>query len=279
VIGLATSRELPELSGGEMLLYKEIARRRACKIIAWDDPNEAWRECDEIIIRCTWDYSWRLGEFLAWIDRVEAAGIRLYNSADVVRWNIDKRYLLELRERGVRIPETTWIARGELTAARLAECVLGECVIKPAVSAGAYNTLRVTPTRVREVAAELAEVSREKDILVQEYVQEIESPGEYSLIFLRGEFTHAVLKSPAAGDFRVQPRYGGVQRAATVTGQTIEQAKHALDVIPLDETPLYARVDGVLRGSEFVLMELELIEPYLFWEFGEGAAAILASLL
>jgi len=277
MIGLATDRELPELSGGEQLLYRALCERKNCRILIWDNPDETWRECDEIIVRCTWDYSWRIIEFLKWIDKVEAAGIRLHNAPNILRWNSDKLYLRDLAARGVAIPPTVWIGREKLTRELLVKHVTGPCVIKPTVSAGAYNTLRVSPETIEEVLEKLAPVNREKGFMLQPFMPEVVEPGEYSLIFLRKEFSHAVLKTPAAGDFRVQPRYGGVQGAAQMNAETIGQARAILDAIPFTEEPLYARVDGVLRDGRFVLMELELIEPYLFWEFGDGAAAKFAS--
>jgi glutathione synthase/RimK-type ligase-like ATP-grasp enzyme len=273
MIGLATYRDLPELSGGEQLLCAELKQRTACKIVVWDDPAETWRECEQIIIRCTWDYSWRLPKFLEWIENVERAGIKLHNAPEIIRWNIDKHYLLELQRRGVEIPDTVWLPRGELTAERLAEIVTQPCVIKPAVSAGAHNTHRVSPDNAAKVAERMKDVAREKDLLVQEFMPEIETRGEYSLIFFRGEFSHAVLKTPAANDFRVQPRHGGQQVGVQVVEDIVKQSQWILEQIPFDKQPLYARVDGVLRSGRLVLMELELIEPYLFLEMGDNAAA------
>ncbi|MCC6475513.1 hypothetical protein IT157_00545 [bacterium] len=279
VIGLATWRELPELTGGEKLLFEELVRRGvAAKIVVWDDAN-TWRDCSEIIIRCTWDYSSRLPEFLKWIDEVERAGITLHNSPDIIRWNSDKHYLRELEMRDVKIPQTVWFPRGGDLHSFLKENGIGTQIIKPTVSAGAYNTYRVSPETIEEVVAALEQVAREKDLMLQEYMPEIESPGEYSLIFFRNEFSHAVLKTPAQGDFRVQPRYGGQQEAVQISEKLMTQAKWILEQIPFVKRPLYARVDGIVRDSEFILMELELIEPYLFLEFGENSAARFASKL
>jgi glutathione synthase/RimK-type ligase-like ATP-grasp enzyme len=278
VIGLATSREHPELSGGEKLLHEELLRRGvACKIVEWD--REAWRGCTEIILRCTWDYSWRYGEFMAWIDEVARAGIKLHNSPAIIRWNSDKRYLRDLESRGVMIPQTVWFARGGNLRNFLSENVRGNQIVKPTISAGAYNTYRVTRETIDDVAADIEVISREKDLMLQEYMPEIESPGEYSLIFFRNEFSHAVLKTPAESDFRVQPRYGGKQIGVEVSREMITLSRDILTNIPFDEIPLYARVDGVMRDDQFVLMELELIEPYLFFEFGEDSAARFASTL
>lgn len=261
------------------MLFQELCRRTNCKIVVWDDPRELWRECSEIIIRCTWDYSSRLIEFLKWIDRVEQAGIRLHNSPDTLRWNSDKLYLKDLAARGVEIPPTVWIGREKLTRELLLKHVTGPCVIKPTVSAGAYNTLRVSPETIDDVLEKLAPVNRDKGFMLQPFIPEVVEPGEYSLIFFQKDYSHAVLKTPASGDFRVQPRYGGLQRAAEVSRESIAQARFVLDQIPFAGIPLYARVDGVIRGGKFLLMELELIEPYLFLEFGDGAAALLASKL
>lgn len=279
MIGLATASIHPELSGGEHLFFEELTRRGACRIIIWDDPCESWRECEQIVVRTTWDYSWRLPEFLKWIERVESAGIRLYNPPAILRWNMDKRYLLELQERGVVIPKTTWIPRGTFCEEMLRRHVSEPSVIKPAVSAGAYDTFCVSTDNIPEVTDKLKDVARHKDLLLQEFVPEILTPGEYSLIFFRGTFSHAVLKTPASGDFRVQPRYGGQQETTQVDADVICQALKVLSAIPFEDVPLYARVDGVLRDGRFILMELELVEPYLFLECHPEAVTHLASYL
>ena len=279
MIGLATDNTLPELSGGEQLLYQELCRRTECKIVIWDDPQESWRECSQIIIRTTWDYSYHLPEFLNWIEQVERAGIRLHNSTEIIRWNCDKKYMRDLAERGVSIPETHWIPRGTLTPEMLAKMVTEPSVIKPTVSGGAKDTYRVSPENVHDVAEQLKQVSLEKDLMLQTFIPEITNPGEYSLIFFRNEFSHAVLKTPAVGDYRVQSKYGGLYQGVEVPSGIVEQARFVLDQISFAEAPLYARVDGILRDGKFMLMELELIEPYLFLEFGDGAATLLASKL
>lgn len=277
MIGLATSREFPDLVGGEQLLYQELRRRGECRIVFWDDPQESWRECDQIIIRTTWDYFVRVIEFLQWIDKVEAAGIKLHNPPDILRWNSDKLYMRDLSAKGVLIPETTWIARGKLTRDVLRKHVNCPCVLKPTVSGGAYSTFRVSPDNIDAVVEKLDGLAEEKGFMLQPFIPEIVSPGEYSLIFFREKFSHAVLKTPAEGDFRVQSKHGGVYTRAEVSPGVIEQARMILAAVPFDEELLYARVDGVVRDGKFILMELELIEPYLFLEFGDTAAAVLAS--
>ena len=279
MIGLATDNTLPELSGGEQLLYQELLRRTESKVVIWNDPQESWRECSQIIIRTTWDYSYHLPEFLKWVEQVERAGIRLHNSADIIRWNCDKKYMRDLAERGVSIPETHWIPRRTLTPELLAKLVTEPCVIKPTVSGGAKDTYRAMPENVHEVAEQIKQVSLEKDLMRQTFIPEITNPGEYSLIFFRNEFSHAVLKTPASGDYRVQSKYGGLYQGVEVPSGIVEQARFVLDQVPFAEAPLYARVDGILRDGKFMLMELELIEPYLFLEFGDGAATFLASKL
>ena len=191
----------------------------------------------------------------------------------------DRRYDFgrDLELRGIKIPHTVWFPRGGDLIKFLKENVRGDQIIKPTVSAGAYNTHRVSPETIEEVAASLEKVAREKDLMLQEYMPEIESPGEYSLVFFRNEFSHAVLKTPAQGDFRVQPRYGGQQIGVEVSEEMIAHARDILTKILFDDAPLYARVDGMGRHSEFILMELELIEPYLFLEFQERAVILLSN--
>lgn len=188
MIGLATSSALPELIGGESLLLQELKKRGPCEPVIWNDPAETWRDCSVIIVRTPWDYMFHVREFLQWIDKVEAAGITLYNSPNVLRWNSDKFYLRDLAARGVKVIETTWIPRGKLTKELLSEAMHGPSVLKPTVSGGAYDTHRVSFDNIDEMLKLMSKVNIEKSLMLQPFVPEILSPGEYSLIFFDKEF-------------------------------------------------------------------------------------------
>jgi glutathione synthase/RimK-type ligase-like ATP-grasp enzyme len=225
----------------------------------WDDPSVDWSRFDAVWIRSTWDYTAHHAAFLAWVDDV-AAATELWNPASIVRWNSHKSYLLDLEAAGVAVvptvvvPEQAPLALGAV----LAEHGWDEAVVKPAVSVGAIGAARVT-------AADAAAWSRPPDatgdLLVQPLVPEV-TAGETSMIAVEGTITHSVRKIPAAGDFRVQVKHGGREVAHMAGPDELELARRALDAV--GERLLYARVDCVTTPAGPRLMELELIEPFLF---------------
>jgi hypothetical protein len=215
--------------------------------VVWTEPVPEGLEA--LVLRSTWDYHLRLPEFLGWLDTVETRGPRLWNHPSTVRRNVDKKYLLEVEARGVPIVPTRHLARGSTLALPelLRDAGWSEAVVKPSISGGAFETWRAGPGE--EDAARFARQLEAMDCLVQPFVPELISGGEWSLLFFRGRYSHAVLKRPEPGDFRVQEEFGGVFLAADPPSQVV-----------------------VIRNGRFELMELELVEPSLFLEASPGAA-------
>lgn len=240
----------------------------------WSDPSVDWSVYDAVLLRTVWDYHTRYVEFTEWLGLLDKAGVTVLNDSKLVRWNGDKRYLLELRERGVAIVPSQ-VAAG----ASLQDVVAGlnghEVVIKPTVSASALHTVRGTAgdDGLRQVVDDLPDGA----YLVQPYLPEIESAGEWSLVFIDGEFSHAVVKRPAAGDYRVQEEFGGTAEPSDPPAAVLAGAAAALDALDPRTRPVYARVDGILVNGRFLLMELELIEPYLFLQAEPTAPRRLAT--
>ena len=229
-----------------------------------------WAQFDAVVIQTCWDYHLRAREFLAWADGVEAGGTSVINAPGLLRWNHHKRYLAALQQAGIPVVPTAVLADpGADLEAIAAGWDARELVVKPAVSASAMSTWRVIPGTA-EATRRLGEILARGEAIVQPFLEDIEA-GEYSLIFFDGAFSHAVLKIPAAGDFRVQGELGGRTQPVVPPRPAIEAARRVLEAAPA--LPTYARVDGVLTGSAFVLMELELIEPELFLWTAEGAPA------
>jgi glutathione synthase/RimK-type ligase-like ATP-grasp enzyme len=227
----------------------------------WTDPSVDWSAYDAVLLRSVWDYHTRYLEFTEWLAQLDKAGVPVFNHSDLVRWNGDKRYLLELRERGVAIVPSQ-VAAG----ACLREVVAGldgqEIVIKPTVSATAYNTVRGFAGS-EELSGKIDELPDDV-YLVQPFLPEIQTEGEWSLMYFDGEFSHAVLKRPADGDYRVQDDFGGTAAAADPAPAVRAAADAVMAEVVSRNPPVYARVDGVVAAGRFLLMELELIEPYLF---------------
>jgi glutathione synthase/RimK-type ligase-like ATP-grasp enzyme len=236
--------------------------------VVWTEPLPG--RLDALILRSTWDYHLRLPEFLEWVRTVEARGVPLWNHPDTVRWNVDKAYLLEVERRGIPILPTRHLARGTGVAlsALLREAGWPEAVVKPSVSGGAFGTWRAGSGAEDDVR--FATQLEAMDCLVQPFAPELVSAGEWALLFFRGRYSHAVLKRPAPGDFRVQEEFGGVVVPAEAPPEVVATATRALEAAGQDT--LYARVDGVVRNGRLELMELELVEPTLFFESSPGAA-------
>lgn len=265
-IAFVTSEAFSALSADDRLAVDALARIGiAAEPAVWTDASVRWSEYDLVVIRSAWDYHRRAVEFGWWLDRMVTSGIPLRNPADLVRWNADKAsYLRELEDAGVPVVPTERVARGETMelASLLARRGWDEVVVKPAVSASAWGTWRASARTAAEADARAAEMLRTGSLLVQPLIPEIATAGEWSMIFLGGRFSHAVVKRPAAGDFRVQLDHGGSAQAASPPPHLLAAAGRALSAV---RSPwLYARVDGVESAGRFLLMELEMIEPSLF---------------
>lgn len=276
-LAVATCRAWPGLLQDDAPLVEALAARGVTVAGAiWDEPHP-WASYDAVLLRSVWDYFERPREFRAWLDGIELSGVPCWNSPALVRWNSDKHYLLELANRDVPLPPLLVVEAGTPVDEALA-CVRAsgweDLVLKPAISGGAWRTQRVRSDAL-EGARPLAEqVLRECALLAQPFLPEIVEQGELSFIFFEGTFSHAVRKRAKAGDYRVQWTHGGTHVAIDAPPALIHQAQRALAAAP--EAGLYARVDGIVRDGRFLLMELEQIEPYLFFAEGPGAAARLA---
>jgi len=202
--------------------------------------------------------------------------VRVWNPPALVRWNLSKSYLLELAEAGV--PTVPSVVLDGDAAARLRE-VLAErrwtnAVVKPLVSASAHDTTLVRDGDADRVVEALATGAIRRPVLVQPFVEEIRTRGEWSVVFVDGAVTHTVLKRPGPGEFRVQTYHGGSAEARPAPPAVLAAARLALSALPLP--PLYARVDGIETREGFLVMELEVNEPGLFFDLAPGAAAALA---
>lgn len=279
-IALATYAKVPTLNDDDRLLVPALAALGVTAAPAvWDEAGVCWDELQGVLIRSCWDYHLRAPEFLDWIARLERSGVRVWNAGDVLRWNHHKRYLRDLAARGVATVPTRWLARGEAADLRalLAEAGWRDAVIKPAVSASAFGTWRSSTETASRDQSRLEQLLSAGEVMVQPLVSEVGRGGEWSLVFLGGSFSHAVLKRAAAGDYRVQWEFGGSAESQAPASHLIADAERVLAAVP--GKPVYARVDGVERDGRLVLMELELIEPHLFLGWDAPAAGRLARAL
>lgn len=272
-IAFVTYRALPQLSEDDRLAVAELRQQGATvESAVWDSPLVDWEGYDAVVIRSTWDYTERADDFEGWLAHLEHRGVPLWNPPALVRWNMDKRYLLDLEARGVATVPTLVIDRGSgVTLAEVAlETGWDEMVFKPSISASAARTSRVGEGEAAAHEAAFGALLAARDMLVQPFVPEIVSHGEWSLLFFGGEYSHAVRKRTGAGDFRVQRELGGTLESEVPRAGLIAQAESIVAHLP--GKWLFARVDACERDGQLLLMELELIEPDLFLGYHPAAA-------
>ena len=294
-IALVTYAAAPGLTPDDKLLSDALIRMEADpRPVPWDDDRVDWSAFDLVVLRSTWDYFTRPDEFASWIESLERLQVPLVNSASAVRWNGDKHYLLDLQRQGIAIVPTVMIDAGDDSQPPLAE-ILGargwtEAVVKPAISGGAHDTWR---TSLAAAAADEDEFTALRSrapsgVMVQPFMHEILRDGEWSLIFIDGAYSHAAVKRARTGDFRVQHTHGGMYAPATPPDAVIEDAARvvAAGAMLSGMSPgdlAYARVDGIVTadsGAErLMLMELECIEPNLFFLQSPSAAERMAQSL
>ncbi|MEF3404204.1 ATP-grasp domain-containing protein [Agromyces sp. CCNWLW203] len=266
--------EIPDVESlfdDDRLLITAFAERGVdAEPIAWSDAAVAWDMYDAVILRSTWDYVDRLPQFLEVIDAIERSSAALLNPAETVHWNADKHYLDDLRRMGV--PIVPLIRGTPAAAARLiaeiTESGWDELVVKPAVGVGGAGVARATAaTLERALDAFLPET----EVMVQPFAAAILDEGESSFVFIGDSLSHVLRKRPAAGDFRAHGIYGGIVEAIDAAESDIAQVRSMLARLPFDLH--YARVDVVRVDGRLAVLELELVEPMLYFRLAPGSAA------
>ena len=276
-VGLVTYHREPDLTEDDRPLISALAGQGLDGVpVRWDDAGADWSEFAALIVRSCWDYHVRHDEFLRWLDALERAKVPVFNPVPLVRWNMDKRYLRELQQRGIAIPETQWLERGDPRS--LAELLRGagwaDAIVKPAISASATDTWRTSAVNAAGGESRFRELTQRAAVLVQRYVGEIATRGEWSLVFIDGRLSHSGLKRPRAGDFRVQKEHGGSVTPSEPPSAVVDASQAVMDALP--HACMFARIDGVETGAGDLLMEAECIEPDLFFRFRPTARAELA---
>jgi glutathione synthase/RimK-type ligase-like ATP-grasp enzyme len=282
-VALATCADLPSLVADDAPFLAALRDRGASvEPVVWSDETVDWNQYDVVVVRSIWDYYERPGEFAAWVDDVEAASCDVWNRPETLRWNSHKFYLRDLADRGVQTLPTAYVERGRdlSLAAVFEDRGWDELVVKPAVSAGASRTRRIARSGADAEQSWVDDLVADTDVLVQAFADDI-AAGEWSLVFFGTEYSHAVVKRPEPGDFRVQADHGGSVDAGTPDDAVRRQGARVVDAVSelLGHAPLYARVDGIERQGAFHLLEVELIEPELFFRVDPAAGRRLADRL
>ncbi len=243
------------------------------KSCVWNDSRLSWHRFDAVVVRTTWDWHIDVAAFGNWIQRVSPR-TKLLNSPQTLGWGLDKRFLLDLAASDVSVVPT--LALVEPDAPRVRQWAIhhgfNELVLKPSLSAGSRGVMRVM---LPEMEAALQNEWPQQGVrLVQPYYESIETHGEVSLIFFDGVFSHAVRKTPKAGDFRIQHQYGGTYAPWQADELALHTANAAVAVVP--GKPVLARIDMLHDGMRYRVIEAEVVEPDLYFGHAPEAPARLA---
>ena len=244
--------------------------------IPWTEIDRfALVDAPPVLLRSTWDYHRSPMVFGSWLTAVGDSGRTVWNSPSIARGNIDKVYLQQLETRGIAIPKTRWLDRPDQATVRevLADEEWDRAVLKPRIAATAYGTFLVT--RESELSDGDLAPTRSSGALLQEFVPEIETHGEISAVYCDGVFSHAVSKRARAGDYRVQQDFGGSVASMTPSPELLSFTDRVMSTV--NGPTLYARVDVVDTSRGPLLMELELIEPELYFLYVPEAATTFAN--
>lgn len=267
-IALVTCSEFLELSASDQLLMGPLTREGFAPVAtAWDDPSVAWNEFSAIILRSTWNYHYMYEPFISWLTRMELLRIPLWNPPSVVRWNSQKTYLRDLSAKGIRTIPTQYIPRNcafDLSL-YMNSLPFNEAVIKPTIGASAYGVISVSKGNEKFGQRNLNALLEKTDCMIQPLINSVRTQGEYSSVFIGGTYSHTVLKTPPKGEFRSNFQFGSKEVLMRPDAQLIRDAATVLSAV--EDKTLYARVDSIRDAEGFMLMELELIEPHLFFDF------------
>ncbi|WP_439028337.1 ATP-grasp domain-containing protein [Haloarchaeobius sp. DT45] len=281
-VAFATSAEYADLTDDDRQLAAALRERDiTVEPAVWTDESVDWGAYDAVLVRSCWDYHTRVGEFEEWITTVSTE-TTLWNTPSTLCWNSHKFYLRDLEGRGIQTVPTAYVSG---TDGRSLEAILDangwrEAVVKPAISLGGEDTWRTDRARADSHQERYESLRDHEDLLVQQFVPEI-TEGEWSLVFVDGTYSHAVLKRPETGDFRVHEHFGGTV-SVEEPGEALRS--QAGDVVAaataeLGETPLYARVDGVEVDGALTVLELELVEPSLGFDHVPAATGTMADVV
>ncbi|HEX7333441.1 MAG TPA: hypothetical protein VF290_18195 [Pyrinomonadaceae bacterium] len=274
-IALLSIEDLSDFVADDALVVEPLRRLgHVAEFVPWQAPTQ-WRDYDGVVIRTTWDYQHYLDAFLSVLQEIETQS-RLANPLEIVKWNADKKtYLQDIESRGGQIIPTVW-NQGNIERRQVQEWFeqfqTDELVIKPTVGANAQDAFRLKRGAYPD---ELSTVFDKRFYMVQPFMRRIVEEGEFSLFYFNGEYSHTILKTPKAGDFRVQEEHGGLIQAAKPEAELLATGEKIMQYI--SPVPLYARVDFVRTDDgEFALVELELIEPSMYLREAKHAPQMFA---
>ncbi len=260
-------------------LVMNALEKREWKVrrVNWDHPGVEWNDTRYILFRSTWDYFDRFSEFEPWLAKVgQQTG--MINPYELIRWNLDKHYLQELSGKGIPIPPTRFAEPGD--SRRLTDLVKEtdweEVILKPVISGAARHTYRFRAEEAAAYERIFRQLIECESMMLQEFQVPVLTRGELAMMVFDGQYSHAVLKKAKEGDFRVQDDFGGTVHEYNPSQEEIRFAEEVVSCC--HPRPLYARVDAIPdMNHRWVVSELELIEPELWFRFRPEAADLLAA--
>jgi glutathione synthase/RimK-type ligase-like ATP-grasp enzyme len=235
-----------------------------------------WKEVKSVIFRTTWDYFSRFKEFEAWLNKIQNH-VQMFNPFELIFWNMDKKYLEDIKAKGIAIPPTYFIEKGDQRTLKQITAVLpyNKYILKPNVSGAARHTYKLNDFNIDDHEDLFELLIGDEPFMIQEFQENILTKGEISLVIIDGKYTHAVLKQSIDDDFRVQDDFGGTVEVYEPNDDEIAFAEKC--VAAIEFSPLYARVDLMWDNNDkLVLSELEMIEPELWFRNCPEAAMRLA---
>ena len=275
-LALLTTDKYPESKKLDDQLLRQALREYniEAQSVDWNAPDSVWSQFDAVLVYSTWDYYDDHSKFLALLRKMEGMGIKVYNPPSIIEWNSCKTYLKDLEKLGLRIIESIFISSAELGNVKAIMMKKGwnECVIKPQISTSGRHTYRFNLSTLENIQNLLKDC--DDQLIIQPFVEEIITEGEWSFVFFDNEFIHCVLKKPDEGEFLVQK---GTKILINPPDWMIQEAQHIVSTIQLPVLQL--RLDVIRRGNELRIMEVEAIEPNLFLKYFPGSEKILAKKL
>ena len=238
-----------------------------CDQVPWDTNKLIdWDQYDSVIIRSTWNYQENFLKFINVLKEINSSSADLQNPIDIVEWNLNKQYLKDFENKNIKIVPSQWF--NNFIPKEIIQSFLNfnskKIIIKPCISANADHTYILEEKTALSKLKTLKKDFIDKEFIIQPFIQDIKNEGEYSLIYFGNTLSHVLLKTPKVGDFRVQEEHGGTLKSIINPEQAlIRFGKNVINKLP--RACLYSRVDIVRNKNEFLLMEVELIEPSLYF--------------
>ncbi len=274
-IGMVTCELFPQLITDDLLAIPHLAQRSInTNVVIWDETHiSKIKNFDALIFRSCWNYHEKYQQFLDFLSQVESLKIPVFNSIEAIRWNLNKKHIIEF-EGHVSVPKTHFLQAGQMFSQQILKMFLRDwpsnyVVVKPAVSLNGYDTYLIEVAEFKKIESTVQAILKTRDVLIQEYIPEIKTSGEVSLVYFNKKFSHAVRKRAAHGEFRIHAEYGGTREKLNPSAETLKYGDEVLKLVKDDL--LYARVDLVESKDGPKLIELEITDPMLYLQNNDQA--------